>query len=266
MQRRFTVESEIWLCDEIRFNSARNLELYFFKRLGATFQHFHPLTSLWEHTPRTSQERRRVERFRLSTTGRMPWRTVKLGSFVLIGAWTISLATWLNAVAAAFFTHIFWSMSIDVNEIFICVAWKGYGLVAHFHTDVFEEREVDFGYLVSFINRLGGWKESVLNIFSLVDVVFEWHIYIYMGCADSVRPFSLRYGSLLLWVSKRCTITIPARWTMRWLLATQKLQKLIVCCGIWVTISTRLGSEHLWEMHGIKRYQEHIPLSESSAR
>lgn len=182
MQRRFTVESEIWLCDEIRFNSARNLELYFFKRLGATFQHFHPLTSLWEHTPRTSQERRRVERFRLSTTGRMPWRTVKLGSFVLIGAWTISLATWLNAVAAAFFTHIFWSMSIDVNEIFICVAWKGYGLVAHFHTDVFEEREVDFGYLVSFINRLGGWKESVLNIFSLVDVVFEWHIYIYGMC------------------------------------------------------------------------------------
>lgn len=102
MQRRFTVESEIWLCDEIRFNSARNLELYFFTRLGAAFQHFHPLTSLWEHTPRTSQERRRVERFRLSTTGRMPWRTVKLGSFVLIGAWTISLATWLNAVAATF--------------------------------------------------------------------------------------------------------------------------------------------------------------------
>ena len=40
------------------------------------------------------EERRRAERGRLTTTGRMPWRTVKLGSLVLIGAWTISLAPW----------------------------------------------------------------------------------------------------------------------------------------------------------------------------
>lgn len=38
------------------------------------------------------QEQRRAERSRLSTTGRMPWRTVKLGSLVLLAAWTVGLA------------------------------------------------------------------------------------------------------------------------------------------------------------------------------
>lgn len=42
------------------------------------------------------EERRRAERSRLTTTGRMPWRTVKLGSLVLIGAWAISLV-WIIA-------------------------------------------------------------------------------------------------------------------------------------------------------------------------
>ena len=94
-------------------------------------------------------------------------------------------------------------------------------------------------------------------------------IYIYgmWQCADSVQPFSLRYGSLLLWVSKRCTITTPARWMMRWLLATQKLQGLIACCGIWVTISTRHGSEHhmlnAWKKPEISR--AHTPKRESNA-
>ena len=37
------------------------------------------------------EERRRAERSQLNTTGRMPWRTFKLGTLVIIGAWTVSL-------------------------------------------------------------------------------------------------------------------------------------------------------------------------------
>ncbi|CAK9062094.1 unnamed protein product [Durusdinium trenchii] len=42
------------------------------------------------------EEQRRAERSRLSTTGRMPWRTVKLGSLVLLAAWTVGLV-WIIA-------------------------------------------------------------------------------------------------------------------------------------------------------------------------
>lgn len=67
---------------------AQNMDLTFHPRAQSAPQVFDP--------EEEEEERRRAERSRLTTTGRMPWRTVKLGSLVLIGAWAISLV-WIIA-------------------------------------------------------------------------------------------------------------------------------------------------------------------------